>query len=816
MIHSTFSPAGMPAELLEKTFVQRERLAERLTQLFVESALTDSKHHVLLLGPRGIGKSHLVSLIYHRLLNKPELSNRLAIAYLREDEWGVTSFLDLLLRILREFKIPTHELQSLSVGAAEEHAWKALREWLQGKTLLVILENFEAMFGSMGEDGQRKWRACMQNNLIWSVLATSPSLSEDISDHASPFYGFFEILPLEGLSVPDAITLMQRLAESQGRPEIAEYVSSPAGRARMRAVQHLANGNHRVFVIFYDFLARNKEADLVEPVLKTIDVLTPYYQSQMKELSPQQRKLVEFLCRFRSAANVKTIASSCFVSHQTAASQLKQLLRNRYLRVTRIGRESYYELNEPLLRICVETKVHDGKPLRLFVEFLRYWFARQELEQRLTAMETDVAEHAYFLAALEEYDNDEGHVHLSADVSRICGKLYLAEFSRDTSATASLALELAEVSKVAEDWIHYSRAVSYTGDLGDALDTLQEAVRKQPRNNEALLGLSRVLKRTGKQAEALQMIERVIEENPQMPLAWIDRGQLLEKMQRGFEALYAYSRAAELRPNWDVPAGGRARVLARMQRHTEVLPLLRPFVRKRNCDPSLLLAYGYSLWKVGKPRAALRYFIRVTTVFPQRPDAWRLRGKVSLDLDRSKDALTALERARELLPDDRRVQMLYGRALFAEGLFERSLAELPVDVVAHCIFHVFLGLAKRGHHSGEIADTLLLFRHRIFAEPPGPEALAGGLIEFASHMHRKATSQEVPDLRKWLNAIAWLFVADPPFEILIRLFDVMVRYKESGDEKVLLELPLEQRQLLESKDAGAPKASKPKPKTTSQ
>ena len=120
----------------------------------------------------------------------------------------------------------------------------------------------------MGEEGQRKWRACVQNNPIWSLLATTPSLSEDISSHASPFYGFFEIQPLEGLSVPDAVILMQRLAESQGRHDIAEYVSSPAGRARVRAVQHLANGNHRVFVIFYDFLARDKEADLVEPVLK--------------------------------------------------------------------------------------------------------------------------------------------------------------------------------------------------------------------------------------------------------------------------------------------------------------------------------------------------------------------------------------------------------------------------------------------------------------------------------------------------------------------------------------------------------------------
>lgn len=816
MIHSTFSPAGMPAELLEKTFVQRERLAERLAHLFVESALTDSKHHVLLVGPRGIGKSHLVSLIYHRLLDKSEVKDRLAIAYLREDEWGVTSFLDLLLRILREFKIPTRQLQSLTVEAAEERAWSALRESVQGKTLLVILENLETVLSSMGEEGQRKWRACLQNNPVWSLLATTPSLSEDISDHASPFYGFFEIQPLEGLSVPDAVTLVKRLAESQGRGDIAEYVCSPAGRARVRAVQHLANGNHRVSVIFYEFLAHDKEADLVEPVLKTIDALTPYYQSQMKELSPQQRKLVDFLCRFRSAANVKTIASGCFVSHQTAASQLKQLLESRYLRVTRIGRESYYELNEPLLRICVETKIHDGKPIRLLVEFLRYWFAREEIDQRLTGMDVDDPEHAYFAAALEEYENVEGHVHLSPDVSRLCGDLYHAEFSRNKNAMTSIALELAQVSKIAEDWIHYSRAVSYSGDFRVAEETLQGALRRHPQDTKALLGLARVYKRTGREEEALRLVERVIILDPQMPLAWIDKGILLEKTLKGGDALDAYSHASDLRPDWDVPAWGCARVLYRMGKHAEVRHLLRPFVRRRNCDPRILLVYASSLRYLGKLRAALAYLARVTKLFPQRPDAWLLQGKILLDLKRPGEALTALEKARQITPEDRRVQIPYGIALFAEGLYERSLTELPVEVVAHCILHVFLGLAKRGHGRGDIADTLLLFRHGIFAQPPGPEALAGGLIEFASHLHRRAKPEEASELRKWLDAISWLFLADPPFEILIKVFDVMIRYKESRDEKVLLELPLEQRQLLESKDAGAPQDSVREPQTSSQ
>lgn len=40
-------------------------------------------------------------------------------------------------------------------------------------------------------------------------------------------------------------------------------------------------------------------------------------------------------------------------------------------------------LAEPMLRICVEVKCHTAEPIRLLVEFLRYWFSREELEEKL-------------------------------------------------------------------------------------------------------------------------------------------------------------------------------------------------------------------------------------------------------------------------------------------------------------------------------------------------------------------------------------------------------------------------------------------------
>ncbi len=815
MIHSTFSPAGMPADLLEKTFVQRGRMAERLTQLFVESALTDSKHHVLLVGPRGIGKSHLVSLIYHRLLHKPELKDRLAIAYLREDEWGVTSFLDLLIRILREFNVSTREFQNLNVEAAEEKAWRTLRDTLEGKTLFVILENLENILWSMGEEEQRKWRACVQNNLIWSLLTTTPSLSEDISNHAAPFYGFFEIQPLEGLSVDDAVTLMQRLSESQGRSDIADYVSSPAGRARVRAVQHLANGNHRVFVIFYDFLAHDKEADLVEPVLKTIDALTPYYQSQMKELSPQQRKLVEFLCRFRGAANVKTISAGCFASHQTAASQLKQLLESRYLRVTRKGRESYYELNEPLLRICVEAKLHGGQPIRLLVEFLRYWFSSQELSDKATRVPTNSLNYNYLAAALKEYENQEGHQHLSPEVERLCLALREVEDGGDQAAILQAAEELADVSKIAEDWLHYTRALSHLGRAAEAREPILERLKMGIRTPDLLHSLGRAYTGAGEQELALSAFNEASELNPLDDTVLMDKGLLLEEMGKNEQALAAYSLAARVEPRWYFHRFLKASLLMRMKRYSEAESLFKAILGEAKRAPLIYCNYGCALAGGGKVREALPYFVKATRSLPNNADSWRFKGQALLDLKRPSEALVALETAWQIAPNDEQVQHHLGIALLALGHYDRMLAEIPVERVAHCILHEFLEVAEEGNNRAKIDSTLQRFRAAFF-KAPGPDALAGGLIEFTSRMYGHSERRDVPQLRTWFEVISKLFAGDPCFEIVIKVFDVMVRYKEFGDEKVLLELPLEQRQLLLSDDAGASQTSKSKPQTSIQ
>jgi Cdc6-like AAA superfamily ATPase len=70
-----FTPSLMNAIELETILVQREALVTDLVERIRESVLTSSKHHALVIGTRGMGKTHLVSPVYHRIQAMADLQD---------------------------------------------------------------------------------------------------------------------------------------------------------------------------------------------------------------------------------------------------------------------------------------------------------------------------------------------------------------------------------------------------------------------------------------------------------------------------------------------------------------------------------------------------------------------------------------------------------------------------------------------------------------------------------------------------------------------------------------------------------------------
>ena len=217
---SRFSPNRTDPAVLEAIFVQRERLAEIWLDRLRDSILTGAKHHLLAIGPRGCGKSHLVALLVSRLRKDAAIVERVRIAWLPEDE-TTPSFWKFLLRILRalnaEYKdeFPPPPRDQLA-DAADDRRAAVLTDYLltrlAGRTLLVVIENLDDAMRGLKDEGQKRWRAFLQEHAVTATLATAQQLTEDVSDRDRPFFGFFQIEHLKPLTADEALSLLQKIA----------------------------------------------------------------------------------------------------------------------------------------------------------------------------------------------------------------------------------------------------------------------------------------------------------------------------------------------------------------------------------------------------------------------------------------------------------------------------------------------------------------------------------------------------------------------------------------------------------------------------
>jgi len=408
---SHFSPQWTNPEYLEKILVQRADLLAASVAAVRDSVLTDRRRHLLFIGPRGAGKTHLVTLIHHRLRQDAALTDRMRVAWLNEDETA-TSFLRLLIAIYRslsdrypdEFPATTiSQLAGKDPAVAQEQLTRDLLRDLGGRVIVCLMENLDCLFRSLSVAEQRNWRAFLQNHPVVVTVGTAQALFDGIANQDEPFFGFFDTRHLKALSVEDARTLLERIATLQGRTDLAEFLRTPTGRARVDAIRALAGGNPRLYLIFSDLLVNAAALnDLVRPFEEMVDrQLTSYYQERLRWLSPQQREIVQFLCRASSPVPVKQIAEGLFTTPNSISGQLKQLREYRYLDSHPLGREALYELAEPLMRLALQVKeTHDRRPLALIVDFLRVWHEQQELADRLAQCPAESPAHAYLETAL--------------------------------------------------------------------------------------------------------------------------------------------------------------------------------------------------------------------------------------------------------------------------------------------------------------------------------------------------------------------------------------------------------------------------------
>ncbi|MFM7199951.1 MAG: AAA family ATPase [Myxococcota bacterium] len=524
---SYFTPSMMKPALLEAVFVKRAPMLEHLLTQVHQGLMGGSLPQVLLMGPRGMGKTHLISLLYHRAAALPDVQERACIAWLKEEEWSVDSWLELLRVILQALlqRDPLAKASGVSLkdqlatlhhaGSIEEATRRVeqlLLSYLAGRRMLLLMENLDQIFEGLQEEGQRRWRAFLQTHANTCIVATSQSLFAGITAHSQPFYGFFRQEHLESFTLDDACQMLAGVARARQDEPLACIIEQPEGRARVRAVGHFAGGNPRVYMILSQFLTRENLDELVQPFMRMLNELTPYYQSRMQTLSPQQRKLVEYLCLERKPISVKEMSQKTFIKPQTVSSQLRRLEELGYVVGREAGRETLYELREPLMRLTIEVKLNRGEGIPIFLDFLRLWYPQQELKRQLDRLPafglscTEERRHLRMALELTEQAGDDPRV--AACLQDL--KQYVQQ--ENWADTLKVTEELVALRGKGEDYLARAQAKYELDDVSGATMDLEEALNRElsPQAKwEAKMELAFCYWLEGENTKALEQLQRM-------------------------------------------------------------------------------------------------------------------------------------------------------------------------------------------------------------------------------------------------------------------------------------------------------------------
>lgn len=390
---SAYAPSNSDPALLKKITVQRHKLLEMVVRRLTTSMTTGDKHHLLLIGPDGSGKTHLVSLAVWALRQNSLLSDTMRIAWLGEDD-VFSGLVHLAFAIANTLSVeyPAEfpaDFRSRVRGLPRDDAALAvlntILSQLGNRHLLLVTENLDQTFESLGESGQKKLRAFLQETRRIAILSTSRQLFSAVSSRQEAFFGFFDTHHLQPLSVDDALQLMRNIAAARDDAQFTQFLSTEHAGNRVRALHHLIAGHCRLYVLLAGFLTHDALDDFV-PALKLLaEEMTQGTQERMRALPDQQRQLLQCLCDATGAMTVREIAEATFIAEGNCSSQLGGLRSDGWVRSEKRGKESYYELADPFIRLCLQLKHQHGRPLKRMARFLKAWFSESQGLSNMTA-----------------------------------------------------------------------------------------------------------------------------------------------------------------------------------------------------------------------------------------------------------------------------------------------------------------------------------------------------------------------------------------------------------------------------------------------
>ena len=360
-----YNPAQLTPDELKASFVARkETLADMIRQLR-EQECGRPCQHLMLIGPRGMGKTTLGLRFLHAVGESPDLAENWQPVPFYEESYNVGDLADFWLAALRHLsratEDPRWEDRADTLAKDERdterlaaYALAALMDFCQasGKRLILFVENLDAIFEQLRDEREvHALRATLIECPNILLVGSANAVFEAIRGHGEPFYEFFRLFILEGLEQEETLQILEALADREDKPEIAEILRRERGR--LETLRRLTGGNPRLLVLACRMLIESPLGSPFEDLEQLIDEQTPYFKARIEELPVQARKIFHSLAEGWKPMLAREVAGAAKLNSSHASAQLKQLVEKGYAREIRLrgAKRTRYEVSDRFYNI---------------------------------------------------------------------------------------------------------------------------------------------------------------------------------------------------------------------------------------------------------------------------------------------------------------------------------------------------------------------------------------------------------------------------------------------------------------------------------
>jgi len=525
-----YNPSFLSKEELVRSFVVRHAELELIVQVLREN-VTKSNQHVLVIGPRGIGKTMLVLRVVEEIQRDKDLSQCWYPLVFSEESYRVTTPGEFWLEALFHLGQKTGEVRwkeaykELSSEQDEnrlrERALAQLMDFadIQGKHLLIVVENLNMLLGEqVGENDGWVLRHTLLNEPRVMLLATATSRFKEIDNSGKPMFELFRTLELKPLDDEECRTLWHSVTRK-----------NPSDK-RVRPLKILTGGNPRLLAIVSTFAAQMSLKELMDDLMQLVDEHTEYFKSHLDNLPPIERKVYLGLAELWSPATAREVAVVARLNVNKTSSLLRRLMeRGAVVLADGHKRTKTYQLAERMYNIYYLMR-RRGTPSRRVKALVMFMVNFYEQEQ-LVSLTGRIAEEACKL----EPDFRKEH-------------FWAYEAMLESTSTQSLREKLIKVTP--HDFFEIPDIPSSIKRLVEPEKSKELGVSEA---NEKLLKLFKKaddLEKAGKLKEAEDVYRKAVEMFPESAKAWTLLGELLhEKLKQYEKAGEAYRKAIELKPD---------------------------------------------------------------------------------------------------------------------------------------------------------------------------------------------------------------------------------------------------------------------------